>query len=149
MSDIFRPGGLDLSRPGLDWDSRSQHFQNPVSTVKINLDTFKSQSRHVEKSRSGLVSTVETPRVRYFKMFLVLPWQRQRLILRRTKRRQNILKIIFQNKAINNFSIHHWTINWKTSYSNFKPQLNDLLRTWRRFYYCLFAAENWMVLSNN
>ncbi len=86
---FFKPGGLNLSRHGLDRDSRSRHFYKSFSTalksrsrrtlcskisifVKIsietlNLDTYKSRSQLSRKSRQVSKSwsrQIETSRSR-------------------------------------------------------------------------------------
>ncbi len=52
MNEIS-PGGLDLSRRGLDRDSRSQHQKKVCLNSRENLDSFKK-----------LVSTIEISRLR-------------------------------------------------------------------------------------
>ncbi len=58
-----KPGGLDLSRRGLDRDSQSQHQKKVSFDGWENLDTFKKLVSSIEKSRSRLrnLDFVSTP----------------------------------------------------------------------------------------
>ena len=49
-----KPGGLDLSRSCLDWDSQSRQFQNVGLNSQDNLDSFKKLVLTVEISWSRL-----------------------------------------------------------------------------------------------
>ncbi len=50
-SYIIKPGGLDLSRRGLDRDSRSWHWQRVSLDSQENLVNFKKLVLTIEKSR--------------------------------------------------------------------------------------------------
>jgi len=47
----IKPGGLDLSRRGLDRDSRSQHQKKVSLDVMDNLDGFQKLVSTIEMSR--------------------------------------------------------------------------------------------------
>ncbi len=50
----FKVGGLDLSRHGLDWDSRSRRRQRVSLDSRENLDSVKKLVSTIEISRSRL-----------------------------------------------------------------------------------------------
>ncbi len=52
MSVLCKPGGLDLSRRGLDRDSRSRRQKSISLDVMDNLDSFQKLVSTIEKSRS-------------------------------------------------------------------------------------------------
>ena len=52
LSDFCKPGGLDLSRRGLDRDSRSRHRKKVSLDGRKNLDSFKKLVSTIEISRS-------------------------------------------------------------------------------------------------
>ncbi len=58
-----KPGGLNLSQRGLDWDSQSRHWQRVSLDGQENLDNFKKLVLTIEKSWSRLrnLDFVSTP----------------------------------------------------------------------------------------
>ncbi len=56
---VFNLGGLDLSRRGLDRDSRSWHQKKVSLDGRENLDSFKKLVSTIEKSRFCLDTTIQ------------------------------------------------------------------------------------------
>ena len=55
----YKPGGLDLSRRGLDRDSWSRHCQEVSLDDRENLDSFKKLVSTIKKSRFCLEITIQ------------------------------------------------------------------------------------------
>jgi hypothetical protein len=54
LNKYFNPGGLDLSRRGLDQDSQSRHRKKVSLDGRKNLDSFKKLVSTIEISRFSL-----------------------------------------------------------------------------------------------